>query len=146
MSRKVKREAVRVSQQLAPWVIQMTGAGVIGGIAGKSSTQTAAWRDLQRLICEREEIPWGEISFDMTKCFDSLPRASLVGVALRRGMPEAHTRVRRDSMVSKRIFPGGVGTGAPDLGIGAILIQVKSLSQVPEISRLPNIRAKKSQA
>ena len=57
------------------------------GIAGKSSTQTAARRDLQRFICEREEIPWGAVSFGMTKCFDSLPRASLVGVALRRGMP-----------------------------------------------------------
>ena len=74
--------------QLVPWLQEVAGAGVIGALAGRSATRTATRRDLQRLVCEREEICWGEVSFDMTKCFDSLPRNRLVEVAVARGMPK----------------------------------------------------------
>ena len=75
------------SLQLQEWMVSVIGTGVVGGVPKRSAMTYAAERDVQQTFCARESIPFGEVSFDFSKCFDMLPRDLLIDYAIHRGMP-----------------------------------------------------------
>ena len=80
------------AQSLMPWLKRVIGDGVIGGVAGRAAMPVAASRDLARTLCRARSVAWGEVSYDFSKCFDTLPRALLLDLAEAKGMPRAVVR------------------------------------------------------
>ena len=73
--------------QLLPWVQNFLGTGIIGGLPGKEALVEAASRDAERAVSDNEYMPYGELSFDFAKCYDTLPRSLLIQLALCLGLP-----------------------------------------------------------
>ena len=72
---------------LMPWLEYVIGKGVIGGVRGRHSMRTAAARDCVRTFCFARQVAWGEVSFDFSRCFDTLPRGLLLSLAVAKGFP-----------------------------------------------------------
>ena len=56
---------------------------MVGGLCGKSGLTAAAHADLFRLSHQMENKPFGELSFDSSKCFDSLSDTVLIQVVIK---------------------------------------------------------------
>ena len=99
-------------RQLIPWLQKVLSEDVLGGITGRQAIVTAGARDLQRAVCDMESLPYGEVSFDWARCFDSLPKGLLVDLAVHLGMPsEIGDALRRYLFQSQRgvVMRGWVG-------------------------------------
>ena len=100
-------------RQLIPWLQGVLSAEVLGGITGRQALVCAGARDLQRTMCDLDSLPYGEVSFDWARCFDSLPKGLLVDLAVHLGMPlEIGDALRRYLYQSERVvvMRGWVGS------------------------------------
>ena len=76
-------------RQLAPWLLSCVGKEVIGGVMGRSGQDATTRKEFLRTHAEAEQLPFGEIGFDSSHCFDSLDPQALLCIACRRGLPQS---------------------------------------------------------
>ena len=74
-------------RQLAPWLLSCVGDGVIGGVMGRSCEDATTKKELMRTAADGAGVPFGELGFDCSHCFDSLDAQVLVAIARNRGLP-----------------------------------------------------------
>ena len=72
---------------LRGWIQQTVGQGVICAVRGRNGLVTSASKDIECWIHQSSELPFGELSFDATKCFDSLSPGTLLRIATAKGFP-----------------------------------------------------------
>eukprot|EP00971_Amphidinium_carterae_P349220 6490906-Amphidinium_carterae.1 len=74
---------------LSDWVARTVDPLVFGGVKGRSSIMCSAIQSMLFTRAEKRGDGFTGLSFDCTKCFDSLPVQDLVAVAVKMGLPAA---------------------------------------------------------
>ena len=77
------------AHQTMDWLLGVVGPGVVGALHARSGVDSAGEKDAFRLLCELRGAPFAGLSFDSSKCFDSLDDQALVQVAIDKGFPVA---------------------------------------------------------
>eukprot|EP00971_Amphidinium_carterae_P047596 937476-Amphidinium_carterae.1 len=79
------------AKQLRLWAQENLHASVYGGVVGRSAPLCAAVVSMGFTVAEVEDEPHTAVSFDFSKCYDTLPVQDVIEAARRIGVPRGVT-------------------------------------------------------